>query len=129
MAVKKKPQTLEELKTYWYAKLSKDGFEDIEKDEFNLKQYSSRFNQDAVVRNWHSKSEYYSMAGQFLNNYKFASNLEKVIWEYHANGIGMRDIAKLLQKVKVKSIKPNKDNVQKIVSRLVEEMKKMYLVK
>ena len=127
MAAKKKPEDYQKLKEVWYKKLERSGFVDIEKDEYNLKQYSFRFNQDAVVRSWHSKTEYYSMAGQFLNHYKFASNLEKTIWEYHVNGIGVRDIAKLLTKAKVRSIKPNKDNVQKVVSRLAEEMKKIYL--
>lgn len=119
-----KPQSYEKLKEVWYKKLEKSGFEDIEKDEYNLKQHSSRFAEPVVVRNWHAKSEYYSMAGQFLNNYKFASNLEKVIWEYHSNGISMRNIAKLLKRVKI--IKPNKDNINEIISRLIAEMKKMY---
>lgn len=124
MAAKKK-QDYQKLKEVWYKKLERSGFVDAERDEYTLKQYSSRFNQAEVVRNWHSKTEYYSMAGQFLNTHKFASRLEKVIWEYHANGVSVRDIAKLLKHVKV--IKPNKDNVHKILARLIREMKSMYL--
>lgn len=124
---KKQPnssQSYEKLKEVWYKKLERSGFEDIEKDEFNLKQYSSRFAEATVVRNWHAKSEYYSMAGQFLNNYKFNSRLEKIIWEYHSNGISIRDIVKILKKVRVSQLK--RARIHQILAKLVLEMKKMY---
>lgn len=117
----------QKLREVWYKKLSKAGFEDAEENENSLKQYSSRFATPVAIRNWHAKSEYYSMAGQFLHNYKFESPLQKTIWEYHLNGIGVRDIAKLLKRVKI--FKPNKDNIQKIIADLVIKMKEMYLVK
>lgn len=127
----KTPLTKEEeylkLREVWYKKLSKAGFEDAEENENSLKQYSSRFATPIAIRNWHVKSEYYSMAGQFLHNYIFESALHKTIWEYHLNGIGVRDIAKLLKRVKI--FKPNKDNIQKIIADLVIKMKEMYLVK
>ncbi len=66
------------------------------------------------------------MAGQFLNNYNFRSKLEKVIWEYHCNGISYRNIAKLLRKVKT-SMTPNKDNINAIINKLEIEMKKLYM--
>lgn len=122
----RKPENYPKLREVWYKKLAQSGFQDAEEDDFHLKQYSNRFAQPTAIRNWHAKSEYYSMAGQFLHTHKFASNLEKTIWEYHVNGIGVRDIAKLLKKVRV--IKPNKDNVQAIIAKLVVEMKLKYLV-
>lgn len=117
-------QDYQSLKEVWYKKLERSGFEDIEKDELNLKQYSSRFNQDAVVRNWYAKREYYSMAGQFLHTYKFGSNLEKVIWEYHTESISVRNIAKLLNKTKV--TKTNKDKVLAVITKLDKEMYKLF---
>ena len=122
-----KPQDYETQKRYWYRKLARSGFHDIEREgpKYKVEAHTARFNTEAVARSWHAKTEYYSMAGQFLNNYKFASRLEKIIWEYHTNGISARNIAKLLKKVKI--IKPNKDNISTIIKRLIIEMKKLYL--
>lgn len=124
----KKKQSFKELQSYWYKKVLKSGFEDVEENEHHLKSWSSKFNRASVVRNWYSKSEYYSMASQFLHNYKFKNNLEKTIWDYHSNAISVRDIADLLKKARVKSITPNKDNINEIIQRLTIEMKRMYLV-
>lgn len=127
MAVKK-PKDYKTLKNEWYEKLRESGFHDIEQDEFRFKHVShaSYFGREIVRRNYHAKSEYYSMAGQFLNTHKFSSELEKVIWEYHTHGISMRNIAKLLKKVNVDM---NKDSVNNVIKPLVVEMKKLYLYK
>lgn len=132
MKQQKKPQKqpvtndYQSLKTVWYAKLKKSGFKDAEKNEHRLKQWSSKFKAPNIRNSWDSKHEYYSMARQFLNNYKFESNLEKAIWEYHVEGISYRNIAKLLKKVKT-SITPNKDNINTIVNLLEIEMKIMLM--
>lgn len=124
---KKRTEDYQSLKKVWYKKLEKSGFQDIEQDEFNLKQYSFRITQAAVRRSWHASSEYYYMADQFLHNFKFKNNLERIIWEYHANGISMRDIAKLLKKVKFHK-KIHYLDIYYTIKRLTHEMKKMYLV-
>lgn len=125
---RKKPKDYNSLKKEWYEKLADSGFKDIEQDEFKFKHVShaSYFGREIVKRNYHAKSEYYSMAGQFLNSYKFESELEKVIWEYHANGISLRNIAKLLKTVEIDM---NKDSVHGVLKKLVAEMKKRYLYK
>ncbi len=124
-----KPDEYAKVREVWYKKLERSGFEDIEQDEYNFKTglNSYRFRNSDVPRDYHAKSEYYSMAGQFLHAYAFASTLEKVIWEYHSHAISVRNIAKLLRKVKTRR-KMNKDSVNEVVQRLVIEMKKMYLV-
>ncbi len=124
----RKPRTYEEERKIWYKKLSKS-FQDIEKDEFNFKTglNSSRFKNSNTLRDYHAKSEYYSMAGQFLNNFKFSSNLERIIWEYHSNAVSCRNIAKILRRVST-SRKFNKDSINKVIRSLVIEMKKLYLV-
>lgn len=123
-----KPESYQKLKVYWYKKLAKSGFRDIERDgpKYKIESYDTQFNTQEAARTWYAKSEYYSMARRFLHDYKFKSNLEKVIWEYHSEGISYRNIAKLLKNVKI--MIPNKDNVNNIVKRLIVEMKKMYLV-
>lgn len=124
-----KAESFADIQKKWYAKLKKSGFEDAERpegDRFALKNPSEACKRDIVIKDYYAKLEYYSMARKFIHDYKFESNLEKVIWEYHSEGVSVRNIAKLLKKVKV--MKPNKDNVALIVARLADEMKKMYLV-
>lgn len=116
------------LKTVWYAKLKKSGFEDVEKDEYRLKQYAAKFNaQDPGIQyGWNFKQEYYSMAREFLNHYKFQTTIDKVIWEYHTEGISCRNISKLLKKVKT-LVNPDRNYVFRIISKLKTDMKKAYL--
>ena len=135
MAVQKKkrskakvaPKDYRSLKKIWYDKLAKSGFDDIEYNEEKFKHVShgSYFGRTEVARNYYPKMEYYSMAGQFLHNHKFQSNLEKVIWEYHANGISIRNIIKLLNKVRIYR---KKDEIHAVIKALVHEMKKKHLV-
>lgn len=128
----KKPRTeYEKLRAFWYKVLKDDGFEDIEQDEDNLKEWSTR----AVRKNeyantldsWADKLEYYDLATRFLNEYRFESELERAIWAYHTEGISYRSIARLLRKAKVAKL--NKDSVWRIVAELKLTMKTMYLIK
>lgn len=115
-----KPLTKEEYNTLrdkWYQKLEKvkddvypEGFTDIERDEDTLKVYSSdKFgarrpgHSDTLNQGggWQVKAAYYSMAERYLNEYPFETRREAVIWEYHANAISVRDIVKLLKKVRI----------------------------
>lgn len=122
----KKELSYQELKKIWYDELKDKGFDDIEKNDYILKRPSSKFSNKETARDWYAKSEYSSMAGQFLNTYKFKSNLEKTIWEYHANGISSRDIADILREAKVRGKK--RSVVQAIIKRLADCMKEIYLV-
>lgn len=115
------------LRDIWYAKLAKDGFEDIEdKDSRNLKKWSVKLVLHVPQVAREAREQYYRMATDFLNDYKFKSSLEKIIWEYHANGMGVRDIADTLKKAKV--IVRTAAWVHKFVIKpLRAEMKKMYM--
>lgn len=116
----KLPNDFKKVKALWYKKLRDSGFEDAESDEFNLKVWSLKFTTPKTVRDWQAKTEYYYMANHFLNNYKFEAPLDKVIWEYHTNGISVREIAKLLKKVKIKA---DRNSVWLIVKKLKSAMK------
>lgn len=120
------------LEKRWYAKLTKRGFEDVEHDEKNLKQFSGttsthRADGSSKIEDWaewgksisiadHWKTEYYSRCRQFLNEFKFKNKTEKKIFEMHSEGIGRRVIA-----VAVKSYSRKVDS---IIHKLVKEMKK-----
>lgn len=115
----------DKLKKKWYAKLAKEGFKDIESDEDSLKTYSNIFAQKHSPEQTLAKIEYYRMAEHFLNEYKFASKLDQIIWEYHSNGISMRNIAKLLKQARV--ARTNRTDVWKLVKRLRFKMYEMYV--
>ena len=119
------------LQKKWYAKLAADhdhpdgAFLDIETGERNLKSYSTALFRYGSSVAWTAKRDYYQMAENFLSEYKFASKLEEIIWEYHANGISNHHTAQLLKKARIK--KTNRTDVWKIVDRLRKSMYAMYL--
>lgn len=112
-------------KEIWYKKLKQSGFEDIESDENNLKEWSSKFARKKSLESMIAKQTYYNLATQFLNIFAFETELEKVVWTYHTEGISVRNIAKTLKKAKIKKI--NRQKVWLIVKKLRTAMKKMYV--
>lgn len=128
-------EEFKELQKNWYKKLKEEGFVDIEKEKHGFKSYiyangaglvEGKKNQySATYRN--SKIEYYRAAEHFLNEYKFKSNLDKVIWEYHSNGISTREISKLLADAKV--LKTSYTTIWQTVKRIRTLMKKKYKIK
>lgn len=124
----KKPQSYLELKKIWYKKLADSGFSDLEADEHRMKKSLSTIFQQLTVREggWQAKAAYYQMADRFLLEFEFATELEKTIWEYHANAISIRDIATTLNKAKI--TKTNRQAIWLILRRLENIMKSKYLV-
>lgn len=122
----KTPNDYEKLRAIWYKKLEKDGFTDIEQLDGNLKQWSTRFvgKHSQVTRE--AKQAYYSMASRFLSEYTFESSLDRIIWEYHSNGMSVRDIADTLKKAKI--IRRTGAWVHEfVIKRLREAMRKIYM--
>lgn len=111
------------LKEQWAEKLKKSGFEDIEQDEFYFKTGSKGVIDPRRVT-WESQAEYYQLSRYFLNDYTFQSERELIVWEYHTNGISIRDIAETLKKVGVKKF--GRKPVREMIKRLENIMKKMY---
>lgn len=127
MARPKKQLTLKEQQELWYKKLQKEGFEDIESDEHHLKFYTSQFAAKFIPETWQAKARYYQMATNFLEEYKFNTKLEQVVWEYHVNAISYRDIAKILKKVRLVK-NTNRTTIYKMIKRLKEKMFDMYVL-
>jgi hypothetical protein len=123
---KRKKTNFEKLQDKWYKKLEKTGFKDIEYADMSVK--SARVSRslnwsDPTLRQ--SVLEYYLMAYNFLIDYKFESEVDKIIWEYYAEGLSIRDIVQILKDTKV--MRTNKVRVWKTVKQLEIAMKKMYL--
>ncbi len=91
-------QSFKALNAEWEAKLKDSGFEDIERDENNLKEYaSSDFKKRPEYDQ--SKEEYYRLAGQFFHDYSFRGpnrEWKKRVWGLHAEGKSIREIIKIL---------------------------------
>jgi hypothetical protein len=96
-----------ELQSDWYKKLEESGFEDIEdvssKEEFLKTWHSSYFQKRYEPEVFESNETYYRKARSFLEDTfqnvqygLFEKKLDDVIWEKHAEGISLRDIAKEL---------------------------------
>lgn len=125
MSQPRKKTDYERTRDIWYAKLKTEGFVDIEHldGSLNIGIPRSIMYQDPDLR--HLTEAYYCMAYHFLNNYEFDNELEKVMWEYHTNGLGVRNIAKALKKAEI--ISTNRNKVWKIIKKLEDKMKSLYL--
>jgi hypothetical protein len=126
MAKKLSPkEELKALQKVWYKKLEDSGFKDIEDINNNIKVWPSisQRSQEYIEAN----TIYYRMANHFLVDYDFGPDIiDKVIWEYHANGISIRDIADALHRAKIK--RTGRLVVHKTIQRLQAEMYKLYKV-
>ncbi len=108
------------LQKVWEKKLSDSGLENIEQPDGNLKLWTSSFfkvRYNATL--FEAKEEYYRMASQFLHDHRFEADAHKKMWELHANGVSMRNIACTLRK---KGIATNKDLVNAVIQDLAKVM-------
>lgn len=89
------------LQDKWYDKLATKGFEDIEERHspremlkcWHNTWFQSRGTPDQIAK----QGLYYQMATDMLNTYEFADKLDRRIWELHANGASVREIAKIVK--------------------------------
>lgn len=122
---KKKPTELQALQDQWYKKLKESGFTDIEHKDGSINRAFSRSD------NWKDESlrqltiDYYCMCTHFLNENKFKDEVERVIWEYHTEGLSIRDTVKLLSQTL--NIKRTRVQVWTTVNTLQKLMKGLYL--
>lgn len=109
MAVKKNQPRLgspafKALQAKWYDKLATKGFEDIEERNspremlkcWHNTWFQARGTPDQIAK----QAQYYQMATDMLNTYEFATKLDRKIWELHANGNSVREIAKIVKLAK-----------------------------
>lgn len=114
---------LKVLKKIWYKKLKDSGFQDIEDinspRELLKTWHSNYFMRKYTPDEFEAKASYYRRCSHFLYDYSFDSDRERLVWELHSEGLSFRDIAKRLWRYRL-----NKDSVNKMVSKLIEIMKR-----
>lgn len=115
-----KKTDFKQLKKTWYERLAREGFKDIEADEYSLKSPTSKFfgRKHGLVKSgrWEARQQYYYMAEHFLNSYKFDKQLDEIIWEYHSLGLSMRNISRILMDTGV--FKISRQTVLRTVKRI-----------
>ncbi len=121
----RKKSEYSKLKTLWYKKLKAEGFVDIEHEDGSINSGVPRTMKYKNPQLRDATQEYYYIANNFLHNYKFACELDKIMWEYHSNGISIRNIVALLHQTKV--TKTNRVKVWKTLKTLEKIMKGFYL--
>ena len=123
--MEKRKTEFQKLEGIWNEKLKESGFEDAETSSRRLKKWSSRFYSNvphSII--WANKFEYFRIAEFFLNEHKFKDEREKIIWAYHTNGVGVREIVETLEKV---GIKTSRDTVSRTILALRKLLFKNYL--
>lgn len=110
----------------WYAKAREAGFQDIEYGDGSLKAAHPRgYNSiEAVQRE--AKQEYYHMCERWLYEGTFESERHRLIFEYHAGGISIRSILKLLNDA---GVEITRDMIHRNLRKMISAMKAKYLVK
>lgn len=90
-----KTAAFRKLQKEWYLILLNNGFDDIEvlSEKFKKKD-SSYFAKYYTHLNFKFKEEYYWKAREFLKDYIFDTPIEYRVWELHAEGMPIRDIAR-----------------------------------
>lgn len=97
------------LQRKWNKKLKQSGFEDIEYQDPDTKEYALKWSPTknftkAFYREkenagiYEAKETYFRLAGFMLHDYEFEDKIDKLIWEWHAEGKTMREISAQLKK-------------------------------
>lgn len=113
------------LQREWDIRLKESGFQDIESKKGTLTRGAPRITDKSPLQIQVIDS-YYSMASYFFNEHNFDSELEKTIWNYHAEGLNSREISIVLRSAGIKE-GSHYVTIWKIIKRLEKEMKAKYL--
>jgi DNA-binding NarL/FixJ family response regulator len=109
------------LQDIWNKKLKNSGFVDIEDALGRLKEHSTSIT--LLSRGWNpvkveTQTRYFQLVGNFLNDNKDFTDIQRIIWEMHGQGLTLRQIAK--------NINWSKSGVHIIVSKFRKKMLKLY---
>lgn len=109
------------LKAAWNAKVESSGVENIEDDSGLLKEWASSAGARDIrvgrLEAMKAREQYYRAAGHFLWEYEFETDLDRKIWEMHANGRPAIEISRTL-----KLQRKGKDAILNAINRLAKVM-------
>lgn len=115
------------LQAVWEKKLEQSGFEDIEQADGNLKTWHSEwYKYRSGLEVDMGREEYYRHAGYFLYEYQFKNEMERRIWELHAEGLSIRNIVIALKPRYKKTVYKRKvhEILKPLVKKVIDNAKK-----
>lgn len=83
--------TFQELQAHWYRKLKDEGFVDIEATSYDSERQKLRVARAYSSEQREARQEYYRRAREFTHT--LPVSIDRQVWELHAEGQPMRDIA------------------------------------
>lgn len=89
----------DKLRAKWYARLKREGFEDLEDDRGRLIEYSTRYASKHPLA-FASQQRYFELAGQLLHIHSFDSAEQRSIWILHCQGKSNASIARKVERSK-----------------------------
>lgn len=117
-----KSKEFKSLQREWYKKLKDDNFKDIEDQEVDrLKVWHSYDFTRKNKQEFEAREEYFSLCLEFSREYKFESESDRKVWEYHSEGYSIREISTLMRSDKKKR-GFRKSHICNIVRRLITIM-------
>jgi predicted transcriptional regulator len=108
-------KSLKNLKKKWYKKLKDAGFVDIEDADGNLRSSASRFSYLYSPAEFREIEMYYQVAQALLHTEYLPVGRDREIWRLHADGLTVREIARLMS--------VDKDTV----NRVINDIKRRYI--
>lgn len=119
-----KTSEFERTQRHWYAKLEREGFDDIEVVENTpyLKDHHLR-SLRACNRGERTRAdEFYRFAGQFYWIHEFKNPWHKRVWKLFSNGSTEREIVKILAKSSVKKSRKSRFPVNQSIKKTTAAM-------
>lgn len=119
-----KTSEFERTQRHWYAKLKKEGFDDIEPVENTpyLKDHHLR-SLKACNRSERTRAEeFYRFAGQFYWLYTFKNSWHKRVWKLFSTGSTERQIVKILAKSSIKKYRKSRFPVNQSIKKTTAAM-------
>lgn len=95
------------------------GFKDIESTETDTIVRRQEFN--SIKRQYHGGFSYYRFCQQILRSYKFERDIDRAIFELHAEGKSVRFISAWTEERTLKPIK--KSGIHKIIKQIIRSFK------
>ena len=81
----------------WEKILAKHGLEDLEDSKGRLKSWHSfKFQAQFSPEEFSERTTYFNQCEDLLRSYTFSRPIERKIWEYHTQGLSVREVSKAI---------------------------------
>lgn len=92
--------SFKKIQAQWYALLKAEGFVDIEKDEYTVRQYSSNVYRQASLLERTSKLAYYNAIEKLIEHFGFTCQKQRYVMQRTSEGAFISEIVRELKAMK-----------------------------